>query len=97
MNLAPPPFRAYLYNLSWIAKTLEGTENDFPLVDQLRGHVHMMSTQGGGTPKANAVWKLSKKMQTRGGGGKKSGNFADVICEALGTKLVKSFSQPMPQ
>ena len=36
-----------------------------------RGHVHMMSAQGGGTPKADAVWKLSKggcvKMQTRVG------------------------------
>ena len=38
----------------------------------------------GGTPKADAVRKLSKggcvKMQTRGEGVKKSENFADVIC-----------------
>ena len=47
----------------------------------------MMSAQGGGeggTPKADAVRKLSKggcvKMQTRGEGVKKSENFADVIC-----------------
>ena len=46
-----------------------------------------MSAQGreeGGTPKADAVRKLSKggcvKMQTRGEGVKKSENFADVIC-----------------
>ena len=38
----------------------------------------------GGTPKADAVRKLSKggcvKMQTRGEGVKKSENFADIIC-----------------
>ena len=46
----------------------------------------MMSAQGGGewgTPKADAVRKLSKggcvKMQTRGRGSQKSENFADVI------------------
>ena len=49
-----------------------------------RGHVHMMSAQGGGrgrTPKS--VRKLSKrgsvKMQSRGEGVKKSKNFADVV------------------
>ena len=46
----------------------------------------MMSAQGGGggTPKADAVRKLSKggyvKMQIRGEGVKKSGNLADVVC-----------------
>ena len=44
----------------------------------------MMSAQGGSTPKADAVRKLSKggcvKMQTRGEGVKKSEKFADVIC-----------------
>ena len=62
---------------------------NFHLLDSnLRGHVHMMSAQGGGregTPKADAVRKLSKggcvKMQTRGGEGvKKSESFVDVIC-----------------
>ena len=42
----------------------------------IRGHVHMMSAQGGGTPKADAVRKLSKggcvKIQTRGGRGSKN-------------------------
>ena len=54
----------------------------------VRGHVHMMSAQGGGeggTPKADAVRKLSKggcvKMKTRRGRGViKSDNFADMIC-----------------
>ena len=44
----------------------------------------MMSTQVGGTLKADAVRKLSKggcvKMQTRGKGVKKYEHFADVIC-----------------
>ena len=39
----------------------------------VRGHVHMMSAQGGGTPKADAARKLIKggcvKMQIKDGGG----------------------------
>ena len=58
---------------------------------------------GGGTPKADAVRKLSKrgcvKMQTRGGGVKKSGNFTDVdvICTCPLTGLAAAEVQDYAQ
>ena len=46
-----------------------------------RGHVHMMSTLGGGPPKADdSTDKLQECDSDKGEGVKKSENFADVIC-----------------
>ena len=65
--------------------------------EHVRGHVLMMSAEGGGrggTPKANVLGKLSKggcvKMQTRGGG-QNYKKIADVICSCpLSSALARS-------